>query len=130
MPSHGISLSWKGDFSKTQTFLQKILKRGYMTILKRYAQKGVDALSEATPRDTGLTAASWGYEIVESADSIAIYFTNSNVKKGHYNVAILLQFGHGTRNGGYVAGRDYINPAIVPIFDKLADDAWKEVTRT
>ena len=128
MPSHGISFRYKGDFNKANKFLQKILKRGYIKIIEKYAKEGVSALSLATPKDTGLTAASWGYEVVESDDSIVIYFTNSNVVNDWYNVAILLQFGHGTRNGGYVAGRDYINPAITPILEKLAGEAWKEVT--
>ena len=129
MPSHGISFRYKGDFNKTNKFLQKILKRGYLKILERYAKKGVEALSLATPKRTGLTAASWGYEIVESDDNIVIYFTNSNIVKDWYNVAILLQFGHATRNGGYVAGIDYINPAITPILQKLADEAWEEVMK-
>ena len=101
-----------------------------MDILPKYAQQGVDALSDATPKDTGLTAASWSYEIIQNADSISIFFNNSNVVDGYYNVAILLQFGHGTRNGGYVAGRDYINPAILPVLEKIAKNAWEEVTIT
>ena len=86
----------------------------------------VDALASATPKDTGLTASSWGYEIQHNGERSSIIFTNSNTNKG-CNIAILLQYGHGTRNGGYVQGRDYINPAIQPIFDQIASDAWKEV---
>lgn len=130
MPAHGISITTHGNFNKTNKFLSKLLKRGYVKIIERYAKKGVDALSMATPVDTGLTAASWGYEIIQTDDSVTIYFTNSNIVKGWYNVAILLQFGHGTRNGGYVIGRDYIKPAIEPILEKIAKDAWEEVTIT
>lgn len=97
-----------------------------MNVLNKYGQRGVEALSHATPVDTGKTAASWSYEIQESDNSIEIIWSNSNVNKG-LNIAILLQYGHGTRNGGYVVGRDYINPALQPLFDELADKAWEEV---
>lgn len=128
----GITFKHTGDFSfpKTEKFFNRLLRRDYMDILPKYAQQGVDALSDATPKDTGLTAASWSYEIIQNADSISIFFNNSNVVDGYYNVAILLQFGHGTRNGGYVAGRDYINPAILPVLEKIAKNAWEEVTIT
>lgn len=86
------------------------------------------ALSAATPVDSGVTATSWSYEIIQNGSSISIVWNNSNVQEG-INIAIILQYGHGTRNGGYVSGRDYINPALKPIFDKMADAAWKEVTR-
>lgn len=95
--------------------------------LDRLALEGVAALALATPRDTGATATSWDYEIKRSNGQISIYWTNDNVNKG-VNIAVILQYGHGTRNGGYVMGRDYINPAIRPIFDKIAEAAWKEVT--
>ena len=96
-------------------------------MLVRYGREGVAALSAATPKDSGLTAASWDYEITHNGKETTIAFTNSNVRNG-VNIAIILQYGHGTRNGGYVAGRDYINPAIQPIFDKMANEAWREVT--
>lgn len=130
--SRGITFAHKGDFEfpKTDKFFNKLLKRDYLDILDRYAKEGVEALKDATPKDTGLTAASWSYEIVQGKDTVSIFFNNSNVVRGYYNVAILLQFGHGTRNGGYVAGRDYINPAIVPVLQKIANEAWKEVLIT
>lgn len=123
----GITFRHKGDFSKTEKFFNRLLKRDYLNVLERYGRAGVDALAAATPKDSGETAASWHYEIDHNGKETTIAFTNSHVNKG-VNIAIILQYGHGTRNGGYVQGRDYINPAIQPIFDKIADDAWKEVT--
>lgn len=123
----GITFRHKGDFSKTEKFFNSLLKLDYLNVLERYGQAGVAALAAATPRDSGLTAASWDYEITHNGKETTIAFTNSNVSNG-VNIAIILQYGHGTRNGGYVAGRDYINPAIQPIFDKMANEAWREVT--
>lgn len=123
-----ITFQHKGDFSKTEKFFNALMKRDYFNVLERYGKEGVAALASATPKDSGLTASSWNYEISRNGKEIAIIFTNSNINKG-VNIAIILQYGHGTRNGGYVAGKDYINPAIQPIFDKIADDAWREVTR-
>ena len=100
-----------------------------MDVLEKYAQQGVAALSAATPIDSGRTAISWEYEIIQNDSSISILWKNINTNKG-VNIALILQYGHGTRNGGYVSGRDYINPALQPIFDKMADAAWKEVTST
>lgn len=117
----------KGDFSKTEKFLKKALGKDYMRILDKYARLGVQALSAATPVESGLTAASWDYEIIQEGSGLSIFWTNSNVNKG-VKIALILQYGHGTRNGGYVVGRDYINPAIRSIFDSMAKDAWKEVT--
>lgn len=122
-----IRITSKGDFNKTFKFLQKVEKLEVRKILERYANQGVSALANATPVDSGLTAASWSYEIDVKGDSATIYWINTNENKG-VNIALILQYGHGTRNGGYVQGRDYINPAIRPIFDKIADEAWKEVT--
>jgi hypothetical protein len=122
-----IDIIQKGDFRKTEKFLKKSLGNNYMNILEKYAKYGVQALSDNTPVNTGLTASSWSYEIVQEKGSISIIWKNSNLNKG-VNIAILLQYGHATRNGGYVQGRDYINPALQPIFDKMADAAWKEVT--
>lgn len=123
-----ISFRQKGDFSKTTSFLTKI-KNGIGTNeLERYGREGVAALSSATPVDTGLTAKSWYYKIEKKSRSVTISFHNSNIQNG-VPIAIILQYGHGTRNGGWVQGRDYINPAIQPIFDKLAENAWKEVTK-
>lgn len=121
-----ISFAHKGDFSKVEKFFNRLMGLEYLNVLEKYGQRGVDALAAATPKDSGLTAASWGYEIQHDGDKTSIIFTNSNINKG-CNIAILLQYGHGARNGGYVQGRDYINPAIQPIFDQIASDAWKEV---
>lgn len=117
----------KGDFSKTEKFLNSISKKQYYRNLQKYAEQGVAALASATPVDSGTTANSWDYEIRQTKNSVSIYWTNSNVNKG-VPIAIIIQYGHGTRNGGYVQGRDYINPAMRPIFDKIAENVWKEVT--
>lgn len=122
-----IHIKQRGDFSKTEKFLKKSFGRDYISVLEKYGQQGVVALSAATPIDSGLTAISWSYEIIQNEGSISIIWKNSNVNKG-VNIAVILQYGHGTRNGGYVNGVDYINPALKPIFDKMADAAWKEVT--
>ena len=123
----GITFWHKGDFSKTEKFFNSLLKLDYLNVLERYGQAGVAALASATPKDSGLTAASWDYEITHNGKETTIAFTNSNISNG-VNIAIILQYGHGTKGGGYVAGRDYINPAIQPIFDKMANEAWREVT--
>lgn len=118
----------KGDFKKTRTFLKRIQKTDLGSLLKRYAEEGVKALSSATPVVTGKTAASWDYEIVEERNRISIYWTNSNVNNG-VNIAVILDYGHGTGWGGYVQGRHYISPSIQPVFDEIADAAWKEVMK-
>ena len=123
----GITFRHKGDFSKTEKFFNSLLKLDYLNVLERYGQAGVAALAAATPKDSSLTAASWDYEITHNGKETTIAFTNSNISNG-VNIAIILQYGHGTKGGGYVAGRDYINPAIQPIFDKMANEAWREVT--
>lgn len=123
-----VTISQKGDFKKTEKFLKKAFGRNYMSVLQKYGQRGVHALSAATPKDTGHTAASWSYKITQDSESITIEWHNSHIEKGYANIAILLQYGHGTRNGGYVQGRDYINPAMKKVFDDMADAAWKEVT--
>lgn len=122
-----ITFKHKGDFKKTEKFLKKSLGKDYRKVLDRYGDYGVKALSAATPVESGITASSWSYEIVQKDSFISIVWKNSNIQKG-VNIAVILQYGHGTRNGGYVEGRDYINPALRPIFDSLADAAWKEVT--
>lgn len=121
------TLFTKGDFNTLEKYLKKSLGKNYRDVLDQYGQMGVQALAAATPVDTGKTASSWTYKIVESDGQISIEWMNTNINRG-VNIAIILQYGHATRNGGYVAGRDYINPALQPIFDKLADAAWKEVT--
>lgn len=117
----------KGDFKKTEQLLKKSLGKNYRNVLEKYAKRGVSLLSAATPKESGQTAASWGYEIVQEGSSISVIWTNSHINKG-VNIAIILQYGHATRQGGYVQGRDYINPALRSIFDEMADAAWKEVT--
>lgn len=117
----------RGDFRKTEKLLKKSLGRDYRLVLEKYGRQGVEALSSATPKDTGETAASWYYEIIQNQDGLSVIWNNSNVNRG-VNIAIILQYGHGTRNGGYVQGRDYINPALRPVFDRLAEAAWKEVS--
>lgn len=123
----GIKFVHKGDFKKTEKFLSKMMKRDYTKVLNKYGQMGVDALSRATPVDSGTTAASWSYKVETSGSSATIYWINNNINHG-VSIAIILQYGHGTGTGGYVQGIDYINPALRPVFDKMADAAWKEVT--
>ena len=127
-----ISVKHKGDFKKTEDFLKRNVHMNLDHYLIMYGQKGVEALANATPRDTGLTANSWRYEIEKDnvKGTITIHWINDNVVDDWFNVAIMLQYGHATNNGGYVKGRDYINPALQPIFDKIARDAWKEVTNS
>ena len=117
----------KSDFSKTASHLERMKLAVRLKNLDKYGREGVAALSSATPVDTGLTASSWYYKIERSNESIKLVFCNSNIQNG-VPIAIILQHGHGTRNGGWVQGRDYINPAIRPVFDKLVKDAWREVT--
>lgn len=124
-----IKMKVHGDFNKSQTFFKRMISRDYMNILNKYGQRGVDVLSSATPRDSGATAAAWGYEIRPSFSGWSIVWTNSNINDG-VNIAVILQYGHGTGTGGYVSGRDYINPAIRPIFDGMTSDFWREVTRS
>lgn len=123
-----ITIRQKGDFSKVTSFLEKAKRVVKMSDLDRYGKAGVDALASATPVDSGETASSWYYTIENKNGSATISFHNSNIQNG-VPIAIILQYGHGTRNGGWVAGRDYINPAIRPIFDSIANEAWKEVTK-
>lgn len=116
-----------GNFNRTERLLNKIKRADYVDILEKYGRRGVEALSAATPVDTGLTASSWGYEIVKMGSGYRVYWSNSNINKGVV-IALILQMGHGTGTGGWVEGIDYINPAIRPVFDAMAKDAWEEVT--
>lgn len=122
-----IQMSQKGDFKKTFKFLKTMKEKEFLKNLDKFGQAGVDALSAATPRRTGLTASSWYYEIEDNGDQLTITWNNSNVEKGYYNVALMIQYGHGTGTGGWVSGIDYINPALKPIFDKMVGDIWEEV---
>ena len=124
-----ISFRQKGDFSKTMQFLVKAKKGVKLSDLDKYGREGVAALASATPIDTGETANSWYYEIVHENGTITITFNNSHIQNG-VPIAVILQYGHGTGTGGWVEGRDYINPAIQPLFDKIAENAWREVTKS
>lgn len=123
-----ISFNHKGDFSKLTSFLEKTKGGVHLSILDKYGREGVAALSAATPVDSGLTASSWYYKVEHTKRGASIGFYNSNIQNG-IPIAVILQYGHGTRNGGWVEGRDYINPALQPIFDKIANEAWREVTK-
>lgn len=118
----------KGDFTKLTRYLERAKEAVKCGDLDRFGREGVRALSSATPVDTGKTAASWEYRITHDKDGVTISFYNTNIQNG-VPIAIILQYGHGTRNGGWVQGRDYINPAIQPIFDQIAESAWREVTK-
>ena len=122
-----ITFKHKGSFKNTEKFLKKAEKADYWTRLEKFGQEGVEALASATPTDSGKTASSWSYEIRKTADDCAIYWINDNVQDDWFNVAIGLQYGHATGTGGWVEGFDYINPAIRPIFDRIAEDVWREI---
>ena len=124
-----IRITTKGDFNNTFRFLNKMSKFQINKILEKYGQMGVEALRSATPVDSGKTAESWGYEISIGKEGATIYWTNTNQNKGVY-IAVILQYGHGTGTGGYIQGVDYINPAIRPVFDKIAEEAWMEVVNS
>ena len=123
-----VKISSSGSFKNSYKFLRFLFNKQHLKRIEEYAQKGVDALRSATPVDTGKTAASWGYEIKESNNNLTITWTNSNKSKDGTPIVLLLQYGHGTGWGSYVKGRDFINPALKPIFDEIADNIWKEVT--
>jgi hypothetical protein len=124
-----ITFRHQGDFSKLTSFLERAKEVVRLGDLDKYGREGVAALSAATPIESGETAKSWYYKTTNNNGTAKITFYNSNIQNG-VPIAIILQYGHGTRNGGWVEGRDYINPAIQPIFDKIVNDAWKEVTKT
>lgn len=121
-----IGVSSKGSFDKTEKFLKKILTGEFFANLDKHGRAGVRALADATPIDTGRAASSWIYKIVRTKTTVRIEWHNSDVENGA-NVAVLIQYGHGTRNGGYVQGIDYINPAMKPVFERIAEDIWRQV---
>ena len=123
-----ITIESQGEWKLTRNWFDRMTKLDLALIMNQFGREGAAALASATPSRTGATAKSWSYEVKRTGNNWKITWTNSNVNKGA-NIAVLIQYGHGTRNGGYVVGRDYINPAIRPIFDKIAAKAWKEVTR-
>ena len=124
-----ITIKCRGNYNKTEKFLKNAKDINELRlILEKYGREGVSALSAATPVDSGETASSWYFEIVQEADGLSLVFDNNATTKTGIPIAILLQYGHGNGKGGYVRGRDFINPAIQPIFDKIANEAWKEVS--
>ena len=123
-----VSFEQKGNFSNLNSFLEKAKEGVNVGILNKYGKQGVELLSKVTPVDTGLTASSWSYDIVRSNGSVTLNFNNTNIQNG-CPIAIVLQYGHGTKEGGWVEGIDYINPVIQPLFNKIANDAWKEITK-
>lgn len=121
-----VTMRQSGDFKKSLTFLTRVKKRSVRPILEKYGRLGVEALAGATPKDTGKTAASWGYEIKMEQSGATLCWKNSNVVDG-VPIAVILRYGHGTRNGGYVQGVDYIDPVMKPIFESIASEIWQEV---
>lgn len=124
-----LSTSTKGDFEKTLSWLKRLKFERLMRKLESYGEQGVAALANATPVRTGLTATSWSYEIEQTGTSITITWKNSNLAREAIPIALLIQYGHATRTGGYVQGLDYINPALKPIFDEIITNVWKEITK-
>lgn len=123
-----ITFKHSGNFNNTEKFFKRSSSNTYFNIFEKYAKDVVDALSQATPIDSGETAQSWGYDITNSRNGVKISWTNSNIVDG-VPIAVLIQYGHGTRNGGYVEGHDFINPTVKPMFDKLTNDLWREVSK-
>ena len=121
-----ITIQHKGKFEKTESLFKRVLRKDYLKSLEKYGKEGVDALSQATPIDSKQTSKSWTYQIYETKTGVTISWNNSNIVDG-VPIAVILQYGHGTKNGGYVQGVDYINPALKPIFDKILNKAWGEV---
>lgn len=122
-----IKVTHKGDFSRTERFFNRVLKKNYLNIIADYCERGLEALRAATPSESGKTAELWNYEIENGNGITTVYFTNDNINDG-VNITILLIYGHGTRNGGYVQGNDFVTPALEPVFRDLADKMWREVT--
>lgn len=123
-----ITVKHKGSFKNTEKFFNRSLKRDYMKVLRKYGDAGVELLKQATPKDSGITSESWGYEIQQSNGQVSIIWTNNNENDG-VNIAILIIYGHGLHNGGYVQGNDFVTPAIRPLLGQMADNVWREVTK-
>lgn len=128
--SISIYMQEKGDFKKTLSFLKRMQEKKWVDNLDHYGALGVRLLSDATPKDTGKTANSWGYEIVNYEDNVTLRWYNTNVVNGYFNVALMLQYGHGTRNGTWVEGRDYINPVMQKVMEECGGKIWEEVTKS
>ena len=122
-----VTFKHRGNFNSFRKFANKAMMHDYLNVLDKYGQMGVEALAASTPKDSGKTAQSWTYEIERTKERTSISWLNTNTNNG-VNIAIILQYGHGTGTGGYVQGRDYINPAMRPVFDEIAEQAWREVT--
>jgi hypothetical protein len=122
-----IELTCDGEFTLTEKYLKSLQNNDISSDLDHYGRLGLDALASATPVDSGLAASSWGYRILNEANGPTIEWYNTDIEGG-VSVVILIQYGHGTGTGGYVAGRDFINPAIQGVFDKIAEDLWKKVS--
>jgi len=127
----GVKVTTSGSFKNVEAFLGRVKSRSYLRMLgPKYGPMGVAALSGATPADSGITSSSWYFEIVDKPGYYSIHWLNSHLEDpGKIPVAVLIQYGHATGNGAYIQGRDYINPAMKPIFDQMAADMWKEVTK-
>ena len=123
-----VTVKSTGSFKNTENWLKRAVNTDFTKTLQKYGEEGVNALAAATPKDSGKTAASWRYEITGGRGKASITWCNDNVNDG-VNIAVILQYGHGTGTGGYVQGTDYINPALKPVFEEIADEAWKELTR-
>lgn len=123
-----IEFRQKGEFKKTMKWLQWLKKMEFYSKLDKYGRLGVEALANATPKNTGATAAAWEYNITRTSSGVTIGWSNRNIQNGSFKVALMLQYGHGTGTGGWVTGIDYINPALRPVFEKMAGDIWEEVT--
>lgn len=122
-----VTFKHRGNFKKTERFLNRIKGRKYLNALEQFGIEGCNALAAATPVRTGKTASSWTFEIERTSAHTRISWLNTNVNQ-NVNIAIILQYGHGTGTGGFVQGQDYINPAMKPIFDAIAENVWREVT--
>ena len=123
-----ITVKHKGSFKNTESFFNRALRRDYMKILRQYGETGVELLRQATPKDSGITSESWGYEIQQGNGQVSVVWTNTNENDG-VNIAILIIYGHGLHNGGYVQGNDFVTPAIRPLLGQMADKVWREVTK-
>ena len=123
-----ITVKHKGSFKNTERFFNRALRKDYLKVLRRYGETGVTLLQQATPKDSGITADSWGYDIEQLDGQVNIVWTNSNENEGA-NIAILIIYGHGLHNGGYVQGNDFVTPAIRPLLGEMANNVWREVTK-
>lgn len=125
-----VNVKSKGKYKKAFKYLNSLKDRKFLESLALYGSQGVDALKAATPKRTGLTSESWGYRIEQDGDKTYLIWYNTNIVKDYFNVALMIQYGHATKNGGWVKGIDYINPALKPVFDNIVDNIELEVKRS